>query len=164
DYSGTTVNSVSNIAESAVQMSPNLSIVKSVFTPDNAVELEETDSDFGSGGLMLLPPQDGAPSNLAAAGGKDGKLYLLNADNLNNNTTGAGRILGSYDVGPCWCGPSYFTGNDGIGRVVGSGGQAVSIWKVDTANSRLLHVRTTEPVGGDHDSGFFTTVSSDGNK
>jgi hypothetical protein len=163
DYSGKTINSVSNIAESAVQMSPNLSIVKSLFTPSNAVELEQHDDDFGSGGLLLLPPQEGAGSNLAAAAGKDGQMYLLNADNLGNNSNGA---LGSYDIGgPCWCGPSYFTAGDGTGRIVASGGHAVTIWKVVAgAQSQLSLLHSTEPVGGNHNSGFFTSVSSNGTK
>jgi hypothetical protein len=138
--------------------------VKSVFTPDNAVEMEQHDDDFGSGGLMLLPPQDGAASNLAVAAGKDGMMYLLNADNLNNNTTGAGRILGSYDIGPCWCGASYFTAADGTGRVVSSGGQSIGIWKVLAgAHSQLSLLHSTEPVGI-HQSGVFTSVSSNGSR
>ena len=103
DYSGKTIDSVFNVAESAVQVSPNLATVKGLFTPGNAVELEKHDDDFGSGGLMIMPRQNGAPSNLAIAAGKDGKMYLLNADDLKNGGAGA---LDSQDIGPCWCGPS----------------------------------------------------------
>jgi hypothetical protein len=163
DYSGDTINSVYNVAESAVQLSSNLKTMKSVFTPDNAVSLENSDADFGSGGLMLLPVQPGAASNLAVAAGKDGNMYFLNADNLNNNTTGNNRILGTYGIGGCWCGQSYFTASDGSGRVVASGGNSVGIWKVKAGPpSTLKFLRSTASVGGNQDPGFFTVVSSNG--
>jgi hypothetical protein len=163
DYSGTTINSVTNVAESVVQMSSDLSTVKSVFTPDNAVSLENEDGDFGSGGVTLLPTQSGAASNLAVAAGKDGNMYFLNADNLNNNTTGAKRVLGTYNIGGCWCGQSYFTGSDGAGLVVSSGGNSVGIWKVRPGTrSQLVATHSSEGISGAQDPGFLTSVSSNG--
>lgn len=162
DYSGTTIDSVNNIAESVVQLSSDLSTVKSVFTPDNAVDLEHGDTDFGSGGVMLLPAQTGQASNLAVAAGKDGNMYFLNADNLNNNTTGPHRVLGTYGIGGCWCGQSYFTGLDGKGRVVSSGGDSVGLWIVNGSPEFLTQRLSTDSVGGAQDPGFFTAVSSNG--
>jgi len=163
DYSGTTIDSVNNVAESAVQISHDLKTVKSVFTPDNAVDLENGDADFGSGGLMLLPPQSGAGSDLAVAAGKDGNLYLLNADNLNNNTTGDQRILGTYYIGGCWCGASYFTASTGAGVVVTSGGNNVQTWRVHpAARSSLVFLNQSDSIAGAQDPGFFTSVSSNG--
>jgi hypothetical protein len=165
DYSGATISSVFNVAESAVQVSSNLARVRSAFTPDNATQLEHDDGDFGSGGLMLLPPQPGVTRNLATAAGKDGKMYLLNADNLNNNNSGNDRILGVYDIGPCWCGPSYYRASDGTGRIVSSGGHSVQIWKVVTgATTRLRLLRSTANIAGRQDSGFFTAISSNGTR
>jgi hypothetical protein len=163
DYSGTTINSVNNIAESTVQLSGDLTTVKSVFTPDNAVSLENEDGDFGSGGVMLLPPQTGQVSNTAVAAGKDGNMYFLNADNLNNNTTGDNRILGTYGIGGCWCGASYFTGHDGKGRVVSSGGNSVGLWvEKSGAHPSLTNLYFTSGITGDQAPGFFTAVSSNG--
>jgi hypothetical protein len=164
DYSGTTLDPVNNIGESAVQMSGDLTTVKSVFTPDNATDLENGDVDFGSGGLMLLPPQPGQNSNLAVAAGKDNNMYFLNADNLNNNTTGEGRILGTYGIGGCWCGESYFTAGNSVGRVVTSGGNAIGVWAVKGKGSHpaLTNEYFGPSITGDQDPGFLTAVSSNG--
>jgi hypothetical protein len=163
DYSGTTLDPVNNIAESAVQMSGDLSTVKSIFTPDNAVDLENEDGDFGSGGLMLLPTVAGQASNFAVGAGKDGNMYFLNADNLHNNTTGANRVLGTYNIGGCWCGQSFFTGHDGKGRVVSSGNNSIGMWLVKGgAHPSLTNEFTSDGISGDQDPGFFTAISSNG--
>ncbi len=167
DPSGNSYNSVINLAESAVQLSPDLVTVKSFFTPTGATvghaALDEADYDFGSGGIMLLPPQAGAASNLAVALGKIGELYLLNADSLGNHAGGSGHALQALGIGGCWCGESYFTGADGIGRVVTSGGNNAVIWRVQTgAKTKLVQENVTGTVPGFQDPGFFTSVSSNG--
>lgn len=77
---GTTPNA--NIQNSVVGLQPNLSGVFDVFTPWAEAFLDQFDADFGSGGAMLLPDQSGPIHRLIAAAGKDGKLYILNADDL----------------------------------------------------------------------------------
>jgi hypothetical protein len=156
--------SVDNLAESVVQVSPDLSTVVSVFTPDDSNSLDQGDTDFGSGGALLLPPQSGQASDLLVAAGKDGDMYFLNADNLDNNTTGAKRILGTYNIGGCWCGESYFTGSDGIGRVVSSGGNTMKVWKVVTGAKPKLGQEqgTGRLTSGAQDPGFFTSISTNG--
>ncbi len=91
-------------------------------------------------------------------------MYFLNGDNLDNNTTGAKRILGTYNIGGCWCGQSYFTGSDGIGRIVSSGGYSVEFWKVLTGAKPTLGQEsgTGSMTSGVQDPGFFTTVSTNG--
>ncbi len=158
DPSGETLNSVTNIAESAVQMSADLSTVKGVFTPPNAVGLEQGDVDYGSGGFMLLPGQPNQHSGLGVAAGKDGNMYFFNADNL------GGSSLGSFDIGSCWCGQSYFGTANGTGRVVTSGGDNVGIWKVKAGGTpNLTQIASSAGVGGNQDPGFFTSISSNGN-
>ena len=163
DYSGDSIDGVNNIGESTVQLSADLSTVKSVFTPDDWSSLDNGDTDFGSGGALLIPPQTGQTSNLLVAAGKDGNMYFLNADNLNNNTTGPNRILGTYGIGGCWCGQSYFTGDGGAGYVVSSGNNSVGIWKVVAgAHPRLVNKTFTSGIPGSQDPGFFTAVSTNG--
>lgn len=158
DPSGETLNSVTNIAESAVQMSADLSTVKGVFTPSNAVSLEQGDVDYGSGGFMLLPGQPNQHSTLGVAAGKDGNMYFFNADNL------GGSSLGSFGIGSCWCGQSYFGTANGTGRVVTSGGDNVGIWKVKAGGTpNLTQIASSAGVGGNQDPGFFTSISSNGN-
>jgi len=167
DFSGTTYDKHLNLTESVIQISADLRKVRSAWTPKGKElgwqVLDQYDLDFGSGGAMLLPPQNGQPSSLLVAAGKVGVLYLLNADDLTNGQKGNKSILDHHNMGECWCGPSYFTGADGIGRVVTSGGQSGAIWKVDTANGPHLEGEFALPamVTG-QDPGFFTSVSSNG--
>ena len=167
DYSGDSYSKVKNIAESVVQLSPDLSTVKSLFTPfgDNGWQnLDKWDADFGSGGAMLLPPQPGAATDILVAAGKVGTMYVLNADDLNNGKAKGGKAFSTADVGSCWCGPSYYKASDGTGRVVSSGNATVDIWKVDVSGSKPLLKLKSQPGSVDNGQfpGFFTSVSSNG--
>jgi hypothetical protein len=129
------------------------------------VYLDQHDLDYGSGGLMLLPPQSVSSNNLAVAGGKIGILYLLNADNLGNGAPNfTGKAMGQANIGGgCWCAPSYFTGSDGFGRVVTSGGNNVIVWEVEGGTTVHLHkLATSSAVDGGQDPGFFTSVLTNG--
>ena len=52
------------------------------FTPFNQAMLTDSDQDFASGGIVLLPDQPSAPRHLLVAGSKNGMLYLLDRDQL----------------------------------------------------------------------------------
>jgi hypothetical protein len=82
DYSGTTYDGVTNSQESVVKASPTLTTVLDLFTPSNQSALDQSDADFGSGGVMVLPEQPGSIAYVAVAAGKDGNMYLMNEDNL----------------------------------------------------------------------------------
>jgi len=85
--------------------------------------LDKKDSDFGSGGVLLLPDQTESSAALAVAAGKVGQMYLLNPSNLGGySSNGKNQVLGTFSIGGCWCGQSYFQGWDLNGRVVSSGG------------------------------------------
>jgi hypothetical protein len=156
DYSGTSYGKTRNIAESAAEVSSNLSAVQGLFTPTDRDRLDQDDTDFGSGGLMLLPPQPGKFPDIAAAAGKDGNLYLLDADNL-------GKELGDYQIGGCWCGPSYYQGSDGSGRIVTSGNTTVGVWTLSGKGApKLTSVSHYSGIADGMDPGFFTSVSSNG--
>ena len=158
DSSGTTYNASTNLSESLVREAPDLSRVENHFTPDNEVSLEQNDTDFGSGGVLLPPVQGGLDPDLAAAAGKDGQLYLIDRDHMN------GPPLGIYPIGQCWCAPSYFTGSDGNGRIVTSGGSRITTWLLQTSSSRpaaLTQAQST-PITSGQDPGFLTSVSSNG--
>ncbi len=123
DFSGTTYDGVSNIQESVVKVSSDLSTVVDVFTPSNQATLDENDTDFGSGGVMVLPDQPGTTPHMAVAAGKNGSMYLMNEDALGGYSTTTNNVLGTYAINACWCGQSYFVDPaDGLGRVVTSGG------------------------------------------
>jgi hypothetical protein len=163
DYSGTTYDGVTNIQESVVKVSPNLTTVLSLFTPTNQASLDRADTDFGSGGVLVLPDQHGSVPHLAVAAGKYGTMFLMNADNLGGYSTLKNNVLGSYLVGGCWCGPSYFVDSDEIARVVSSGGRTIKSWKVQTSPKPALSLASTSPnMNGGQFPGSFTTISSNG--
>jgi outer membrane protein assembly factor BamB len=171
DPAGNSYDPKKNIAESVVQMSPDLITVKHLFTPMDAVngwqQLDKSDLDFGSGGIMLLPPQTGAATNLAVAAGKVGVMYVLNADDISDGKKKGGKELSTASVGACWCGPSYYKGADGLGRVVTSGDDTVKVWTMDAGGKtpKLKFDNAPGSVeGGVFFPGFFTSVSSNGTK
>jgi hypothetical protein len=158
-----------NLAESVVKLRSDLGLVQSYFTPGTAANgraaLDKADLDFGAGGVTLLPPQPGQYPRLAVAAGKVGILYLMNRDALGGYTDGADKVLQTVDIGECYCGASYYQGADKIGRVVTSGGQQVKVWEVVTAANaapQLVLESTSAAITSGQDSGFFTSVTSNG--
>lgn len=164
DYSGTTYDGVSNIQESVVKVSSDLTTVLDLFTPMNQASLDQNDTDFGSGGVLVLPDQPGLTPHLAVAAGKAGSLFLMNEDHLGGYSTQKNNVLGTYGIGGCWCGQSFFVDpSDGIGRVVTSGAHKVHVWKVRTSPKPVLVSASTSPwMVGIQFPGFFTSVSSNG--
>jgi hypothetical protein len=82
-----------NRSESALKLSPSLTI-SSFFTPKNYEVLEGGDLDFGVTQVMLIPNSD-----RAIVGVKDGKLYLLNRDNMGGYNSTTDNILQTIDLG-----------------------------------------------------------------
>jgi hypothetical protein len=164
DPSGITYDGVTNIQESVVKVSSTLTSVSDLFTPKNQASLDQSDGDFGSGGVLVLPDQPGSTPHVAAAAGKDGNMYLMNEDKLGGYSPTTNNVLGTYSIGSCWCGQSYFVDPaDGAGRIVSSGGGSVGVWKVATSPQVTL-TNTTNSLGLNtgQDPGFFTSVSSNG--
>jgi hypothetical protein len=96
-----------------LKLSSDLTSVKSTFTPASWSALNNGDTDFGSGGVMLIPVVNGqtAPP-LAVAIGKDAVLYLLSQNKLGGLKGGdAGALqwqrLGGSGGGT-WGGPAYY--------------------------------------------------------
>jgi hypothetical protein len=164
DPSGTTYDGATNIQESVVKVSPDLSTVLDIFTPSNWGSLDQSDGDFGSGGVLVLPDQPGSYPHLAVATGKAGTMFFMNEDNLGGYSSTTNNVLGAYAGGACWCGPSYFVDPvDSLPRVVSSGGRIVKVWKVRSSPSPSLSQATSSvSIGGGQDLGFFTSISSNG--
>jgi hypothetical protein len=56
--------------------------LRDYFTPENQEQLNNSDSDLGSGGPLLLPDQPGPHPHLLLIGGKGATIYLLDRDHL----------------------------------------------------------------------------------
>jgi len=155
----------SDIQESVVRESGNLSKLETLFTPSNEAVLDKGDKEIGSGGVLLVPSQPGVPSaqHLAVAAGKDGRLFVLNAYAMGRFHPKYNNVLGTYPIGGCWCGESFFVGSDGLPRIVTSGGSNVGIWELTTSPKVTLTLQSqSAPVQSGQDPGFFTSVSSNG--
>jgi hypothetical protein len=146
--------------------------VLDLFTPSNVFFLDQGDRDFGAGGVLVLPDQPGPVPHLAVAAGKYGLMYSLNRDDLGGFHDP--DVPANVFIGRCWCGPSYYRGSDGIGRVVTSGGaillpdgssqSTLETWTINTSLTPALTLEASSaPLAVTPQSpGFFTTVSSEG--
>ena len=163
-----TFDGVRSIQESAIKIAPDLSHVISTFTPQDWSSSDQSDLDFGSGGIMVLSNQSGKFPALAVAHGKRGAIFLLNRNFLGGYTPGGpDNVLDVKTLANngCWCAPSYFQGPDGISRIVTSGGKAVTVWKLQTsatANPQLIQESAATPITTGQNGGFFTAISSNG--
>jgi hypothetical protein len=95
------------------------------FTPTNQGTLDAGDTDLGSGGLVLLPDLTGNPHpHLLLQAGKEGKIYVVNRDNLGHMCTGScstgdtqivqelpGAVGGMFGTPAYWNGTVYFGGS-----------------------------------------------------
>ena len=62
--------------------------VDSFFTPLNQQALSSGDIDVGAGGPLLLPDQSGAHAHEVTGAGKEGKIYLVDRDNMGSFNLG----------------------------------------------------------------------------
>jgi hypothetical protein len=163
DKSEFTYDGVTAVQESVVKVSSDLTTQLDIFTPDNVQNMDDHDLDFGSGGVMVLPDQPGSTPHLAVAAGKLGTMFFMNEDALGGYNPNSNNVLGTYTIGPCWCGETYFTDpKDGAGRVVSSGGNKIIVWKVLTSPTPSLSQVSSSINLDATDTGFFTSVSSNG--
>jgi hypothetical protein len=143
-----------------VKLEGNLTGITGLFSPNahfgsfspDTLKLDQEDGDLGSGGVLLVPRR--GTTLLAAIAGKDGRLFLL-------DRAGTGlKFLHLRQGSGCWCAPSYFTGPDGVGRIVASQGKIVQTFKIPATT--LSPEGTSTKLSTGQDSGFFTTVSCSG--
>jgi len=156
-----------NRPDSMVRLSADLTTLKDSFTTYDYFALDGFDADMGSGGLLILPDQPGPIPHLAIAGGKDGRAFLMNRDNMGGYTQGGpNNVVQTINMGGCWCGPAYYIGSDGTTHVLTGGANGITSWKLQTSPSvRLIQESTTGPgvlTGLPDNGGAIPVVSSNG--
>jgi hypothetical protein len=88
--------------------------VQDYFAPFNQQSLADSDLDLGSGGLLLLPDSVGSAAHphLLVGAGKEGKIYLIDRDNMGHfNSTNDSQIVETIPGGATewsFCLPAYF--------------------------------------------------------
>jgi len=154
-----------NFPESVLRVSGDLGRLKQTFTPSDYFSLDEADADLGSGGTLVLPKQGGTVPHLVVAGGKDGNVWLLDANKMGGFDRNANRVLDVEWMGNCWCGPSYYVGSDRLPRIVTGGGNGVTVWQLQTEPPKLVQLGSTGSgvVSGLPDNGgTLPVISSNG--
>lgn len=131
--------------------------VSDYFTPFNQSCLNATDGDFGSGGVTLLPRQNGAVPNELTLVGKEGRVYLVNRDNLgkyntvanpcnNQNLTNVDHIVQELPPhtakGGVWGLPATWSGSNGTSVYIGGVGDHIKAFNL--ANGLLSTTFTSE--------------------
>jgi hypothetical protein len=101
--------------DSAVKLQLNSSQfqVLDYFAPDNEATMEAEDLDLGSDPGLVLPDQPGPYPHLLATAGKDGRLWILNRDNLGHlqkQDAGAVQVIQGFN-GMLFAGGAYWNGN-----------------------------------------------------
>jgi hypothetical protein len=107
-----------DFGDSIIKLSTNIKQQGSFdyFTPYNQAKLSETDTDVGSGGVLLLPDQgSGAPhQHLLVQVGKTGSIYLIDRDHMGGyNPKNNHQIVQDMEnaIGGMWASPGWWNNN-----------------------------------------------------
>jgi hypothetical protein len=148
--------------ESVIALRPDLKKTAGTFTPADYQSLNNGDTDFGSGGFMLIPPVSGQQAPPMGVGqGKEGVIYVLNASDLGGLERTGHQAIQKINEGSCWCGPAYYVGPSG----------GVVFYQGDSDDLRGYSVNTgaapslTNTISGTTGAGFggsFPIVSTNG--
>jgi len=149
-----------NHGESVVKMDPNLKGVMTWFTPTGWQNLNNGDTDFGSGGIMLLPAQQAHIKNVAVAMGKASQLFLLNQEKLGR----LGHPMQTINSpgGGVWGGPAFYNGPTGQFVYYQTGGDVVRAYQVTVKNHKVNLAQSSYGNSGAGYGGSSPVVSSNG--
>lgn len=150
--------------ESVIKLTADLSLKPAgTFTPSEWQSLNDGDTDFGSGGAMLIPVAQGqtAPPMLVGMG-KSATMYLLDASDLRGLEGRHGyQALQKFQISDCWCGPAYYAGpSGGIVFYQGNGDLLRAYSVAITGTPHLTQVAASSDGAGF--GGSFPVVSSNG--
>ncbi len=96
------------------------------FTSFNAEHLNGGDIDQGSGGILMVPDQQGANPHILVQAGKEGRILVINRDHLGGKAPTAGtsntnilqdipnQIKGLWSTPAYWGGKVYIWGNGDV--------------------------------------------------
>jgi hypothetical protein len=159
------------LAESVIRLQVNADgslTAKDFFSPTNNSKLDQNDTDFGSGGPLALPDGFGttAHPHLLVQDGKDGRVYLLDRDNLGGMAQGAGGTDASVGppLGPyngMWGHPAFWGGDGGYVYDVENAGYLRALkYGVNGSGLPVLSSAATSPATFGYTSGSPVVTSA----
>ena len=82
------------------------------WTPFDQQQLSSSDTDQTSGGILLLPDQGGSAIHELIQVGKNGRIEVINRDNLGGYNTSSNEIVQELDgqITGLWSTPAYWNG------------------------------------------------------
>ena len=137
------------------------------FTSFNAETLNGGDVDQGSGGVLMIPDLPGSPSHIMVQEGKEGRILVLNRDNLGGYAAGAASNTNILQDLPnetqgTWSTPAYWNGNVYIwgSGDVGSGSDSAKLFDLD--NGVLSSEPSSQSTVQSEFPGASFSISSNG--
>jgi len=134
------------------------------FTPANQSSLSGGDTDLGSGGVLLLPdlPAGSAHQHLLTQMGKEGKIYLIDRDNMGKYCNGCGSDMQIVQEIPgattgIWGSPAYWNGSVYWGG--GNDGGSSDHVKAFSFNANNSGVLSTSPTSESSQTFGFSTAA-----
>jgi hypothetical protein len=133
------------------------------FTPFNQAFLDGQDADLGASGVVILPDQTSGPAHLLVAGGKEGRLYLLDRDAMGNYcaacTTTDTNILQSFLAAPAIFGTPAFWQNK---LYLGGTADALSLFAFDATTGNFNTVASSQSATSFQFPGPTPSLSAQG--
>jgi hypothetical protein len=112
------VNGNTDYGDSIVRLDlSNGGVVPSdAFTPFNQSSLSSSDADQGSGGVLMLPDQQGSHPHMLIQVGKEGRILVVDRDNMGGYMPGGSSNINilqdiSGQVQGLWSTPAYWNGH-----------------------------------------------------
>jgi uncharacterized protein (TIGR03437 family) len=133
------------------------------FTPFNKVSLDAADLDVGSSSAVLLPDEAGSKDHphVLFTSGKEGRMYLLDADALGGVQTGtdAGALSSIPIVGlhPTFGSAAYFNGTVYVAP------EDSPMFAFPVANASLFSDASTQTLNMNGVHGGIPSISANGN-
>jgi hypothetical protein len=117
DDIGSSAPSGNDFPDAILKLSPTLQVLDS-FIPSNERYLEGNDADLGSGAPILLPNNNSAFPHELIGGGKDGRVFVVNRDNMGGyqkGVNGGDNVIQTVQTGTqqfdnIWGAPGFWNG------------------------------------------------------
>lgn len=151
-----------DLGESYIKLSGSGGLVVSdYFTPYNYTSLNAADLDTGSAGVVLMGDEAGSASHphLMAGAGKEGRIYLLDRDNLGKLNSGSdSQIVQSLPnaIGGLFGNPAYFN------RILYFCGSGDNLKAFSLVNAQMSSVPASQSAVKFGFPGCVPTISANG--